>query len=157
MEVFKPDKHTRILEVGGLPRFWMEVPIPAQITLLNIHALDDYEASFMTPNQKSVIGDGTKLPYDDQEFDIVFSNSVIEHVGTERNQILFAQEAGVSAKRIGSKPRPKNFLSSRIILPFLSTGSPSRCKNGCSAISASGVCSDAPPNKRLIMSWRSCA
>jgi hypothetical protein len=92
LDTFKPDKDTRILDVGGLPRFWLDVPIPSQITLLNIHGLDDYEASFMTPNQKSVVGNGTQLPYDNHEFDIVFSNSVIEHVGTDRNQSLFAQE-----------------------------------------------------------------
>jgi hypothetical protein len=97
MELFKPDKETRILDVGGLPRFWQEVPIKSKITLLNVHPLDEHESSFMTPNQESVVGDGTALPYEDREFDIVFSNSVIEHVGTWEKQVAFAGEA----RRVG--------------------------------------------------------
>ena len=96
IRVFQPGPHTRILDVGGLPRFW-SVPVNAQITILNLDRLDDTEASFLQPNMTCVIGDGTRLPYGDGEFDIVFSNSVIEHVSTFENQVAFAKEA----RRVG--------------------------------------------------------
>jgi Methyltransferase domain len=97
LDVFHPTAQTRILDVGGIPKFWQEVPINARITLLNLYELDEYDRSFMTPNQTSVVGDGTKLDFEDQSFDIVFSNSVIEHLGTAENQMAFAREA----RRVG--------------------------------------------------------
>lgn len=110
LDTFKPDKNTRILDVGGLPRFWLDVPIESQITLLNIHPLDEYQSSFMTRNQKSVVGDGTQLQYDDQEFDLVFSNSVIEHLGTAINQLAFANEARRVGKSYWIQTPAKEFV-----------------------------------------------
>jgi len=91
LELYKPDQNCRILDLGGLPHFW-RVPIEAQVTLLNIHPLEDYQLAYMPPNMTSVVGDGTRLPFNDREFDIVFSNSVIEHVGTWENQKALAHE-----------------------------------------------------------------
>ena len=39
-----------------------------------------------------VEGDGRRLPFEDASFDIVYSNSVIEHLGTLPNQREFARE-----------------------------------------------------------------
>ena len=78
---------------------WLGTSIEASITVLNLEPFDDFEASFMTPNMNAVVGDGTQLPYADKEFDIVFSNSVIEHLGTADRQEVFAREA----QRVGRK------------------------------------------------------
>jgi hypothetical protein len=98
IDVFRPGPETRILDVGGLPRFWTaNLPVDSRITVLNLEPLEECEASLATPNMTCVVGDGTQLQYDDREFDIVFSNSVVEHVGTFENQIAFAREA----RRVG--------------------------------------------------------
>ena len=97
MKLFAPDASTRILDVGGFPRFWLGLDVPSQITILNVEPLDDYEGSFLQPNHTSVVGDGTRLAFPDQSFDIVFSNSVIEHLGTWEQQQRFAHEA----RRVG--------------------------------------------------------
>ncbi len=39
-----------------------------------------------------VQANGTELPFHDGEFDLVFSNAVIEHVGDEAKQIIFVNE-----------------------------------------------------------------
>jgi hypothetical protein len=51
-----------------------------------------------SPNVTVLQGDGTKLPFADNEFDIAFSNSVIEHVGADL-QPAFAAEVSRVAKR----------------------------------------------------------
>ena len=86
-----------ILDVGGLPRSWLGVPIRSRITILNLGPLSDYEASFLQANHVPVVGDGTRLPYADRSFDLVYSNSVIEHLGTWERQRAFAAET----RRVG--------------------------------------------------------
>ncbi len=44
------------------------------------------------PKIDIAMADGTRLPYSDQSFDIIFSNSVIEHVYTFEQQRRFAFE-----------------------------------------------------------------
>ena len=83
----------RILDVGGLPRGWQGVPIQSELTILNIEPINEYEATFLQPNHIAVVGDGTRLPFADQSFDLVYSNSVIEHLGTWEKQQAFAAEA----------------------------------------------------------------
>jgi hypothetical protein len=79
---------TRILDIGGTPDCWELITERPRITLLN------------TPRAKGdlrgaaswVAGDGRSLPFRDCSFDIVFSNSVIEHVGDAESQMRFAKE-----------------------------------------------------------------
>lgn len=120
LSLFEPTRETRILDVGGLPKCWLEVPTNAQITLLNLYGLDEHDRSFMTANQTAVVGDGTSLPYEDQSFDIVFSNSVIEHVGTPARQALLAAEA----RRVGrgywvQTPAKEFFFEPHYFAPFI--------------------------------------
>ena len=120
LEWFHPDKETRILDLGGLPRFWTGVPIEAQITLLNLEPLDDYDRSFMTPRQEAVTGDGTRLDYADEEFDIVFSNSVIEHLGSLDRQAAFASEARRVGKSYWIQTPAKEFIMEpHYVTPFI--------------------------------------
>jgi hypothetical protein len=51
-----------------------------------------------TPNVTVATADGTALPFTDREFDVAFSNSVIEHVPPERQQ-AFANEISRVANR----------------------------------------------------------
>jgi hypothetical protein len=92
LRLFHPTHETRILDIGGLPRFWADAKIEAQVTIINLRPLDEYEASFLTPNQSFVLADATCLPWADGSFDLVFSNSLIEHLGTREKQEAFARE-----------------------------------------------------------------
>jgi len=79
---------TRILDVGGTPFNWLLLDVRPRITIVNMpRAREAFDEHFT-----SVFADGRALPFADQSFDIVFSNSVIEHVGDRENQRQFAEE-----------------------------------------------------------------
>lgn len=85
-----------ILDVGGLPYDWIELDFRGEvicISLSNIH-----EGYYGDGNIEYRIKDATTLPYDDMAFDIVYSNSLLEHVGRQ-NQPVVAKEI----RRVGCK------------------------------------------------------
>jgi Methyltransferase domain len=90
VDEFRPTAETRILDVGGTETNWGLVEVPSQIVLLNL-TIPEHPAE--TPsNMQWVAGDGCNLTYGDDEFDICFSNSTIEHLHTRENQRRFAAE-----------------------------------------------------------------
>src|ERR1700730_4834032 len=50
------------------------------------------------PNVKHAVADGCRLPYGSKSFDWVFSNAVLEHVGSAGRQRQFADEVRRVAK-----------------------------------------------------------
>jgi hypothetical protein len=91
----------RILDVGGEENFWKTL-LPelrdwqgVSVTLMNV-----FPQTVSTPNFTAVTGDARHMPqFADGEFDLVFSNSVIEHVGTFEDQQAMAAEV----KRVGRR------------------------------------------------------
>jgi len=75
-------KPLNILDIGGTQQYWnlMGLDDPAiKVTLLNLT-----QESTTSPNFSSVAGDATDLSiYGDDSFDVVYSNSVIEHLFTK--------------------------------------------------------------------------
>ncbi len=88
----------RILDVGGTQGFWEVMGFPAEreaeITILNITPPDVHLPHFI-----AVAGDARALDFPDHTFDVVFSNSVIEHVGSYDDQRRMAQEI----RRVGAR------------------------------------------------------
>jgi SAM-dependent methyltransferase len=78
----------RVLDVGGTVAIWRLAPVMPRLVLLN-QARARYEIG---AGETVILGDGTRLPFADQSFDLVFSNSVIEHVGGNEEQAKFAAE-----------------------------------------------------------------
>jgi len=89
----------KILDVGGEPIFWKDAEIDHSnfdITLIN---LKQGEPIFQ--NMECVVGDARDLSrFSDSSFDLVVSNSVIEHVGTWEDQTRMAQHIQRVGKRI---------------------------------------------------------
>jgi hypothetical protein len=91
----------QILDIGGTQKFWewmefTDVP-DIFITLVNPVAV---EVDVRYENFRGVTGDGTNLvDVEDKSYDIVFSNSVIEHVATFENQQKMAREIMRVGKR----------------------------------------------------------
>ena len=101
MELFQrlmaPGPNSRILDLGGTPGLWSYIREPLEITILNLPGNTGrgipthHRVTFVEADACAT------LPYADDEFDIVFSNSVIEHVGADDRQAAFA----ANARRIG--------------------------------------------------------
>ncbi len=84
--------HVEILDIGGTQEFWTlmagEDPGDIRVTLLNIEHQRVTSEKFI-----SAVGDARSMPqFKDKSYDVVFSNSVIEHVGSYDNQCRMANE-----------------------------------------------------------------
>lgn len=109
----------RILDVGGLVSYWTNRDFHKDpdfhITLVNLKA----EASEHS-NIISETGDATDFSaYKDEEFDIVFSNSVIEHLHNYDNQKkMSAEVARIGRYHFIQTPNRHFFIEPHYLLPF---------------------------------------
>jgi len=105
-----------VLDVGGNAEFWNHVDFPAQITLLNIVGAPDH----LPPRFTYIRGDGRQTGLGSGSFDLVFSNSVIEHVGTLDDQRRFANELLRLGRRLYCQTPNKWFpIDPHFLSPFV--------------------------------------
>ena len=98
--ILKIKPGTRVLDLGGAPVIWENVSVPLDITLLNLPGgvsqtdLEILQGPGLRHHTFHVIeGDACNVAqFGDRSFDLVFSNSVIEHVGPPTKQAEFARE-----------------------------------------------------------------
>lgn len=108
----------RILDVGGTRDFWQQMGADvlrrAEITLVNLNP-DPVSAPGMT----SVQGDARALPFAPASFDVVFSNSVIEHVGGLADQTRMAAEVMRVGQRFFIQTPNRYFpIEPHFLMPF---------------------------------------
>ena len=115
----KMQKPISILDVGGKINFWENRGLAGnndyKITVLNI----EKEKSNYS-NINCLIGDATNLnQFNNKSFDIVHSNSVIEHLYNFENQKKMASEImRVGQKYIVQTPNKYFFIEPHYLLPF---------------------------------------
>jgi hypothetical protein len=88
----KSDETIQVLDVGGTETYWERMKLSDNlniiVTLLNIEKVPIQKNNFI-----SIKGDAyDMLLFEDKKFDIVFSNSVIEHLFSFDNQKKMATE-----------------------------------------------------------------
>jgi SAM-dependent methyltransferase len=102
-EVIHPVECTKILDVGYTEDEKSEnnnylekhYPYLENITALGIEKPNRFQQLY--PQIKCVTYNGKIFPFKNKEFDVVWSNAVIEHVGDINSQLLFLKEI----KRVG--------------------------------------------------------
>ncbi len=105
-----------VLDVGGTADNWKLIPEQPSLVLLNLYV----PRASARGRAMWVRADGTYLPFKDGVFDIVYSNSVIEHLQTFENQRRFATEC----QRVGQSyyvqtPNYWFFIEPHYLTPFI--------------------------------------
>lgn len=81
-----------VLDLGGQPHIWASIPQRLDITIVNLDGIADTDHG-THHNIRYLVGDACALEgVDDRSYDLVFSNSVIEHVGDADKRKAFAAE-----------------------------------------------------------------
>jgi SAM-dependent methyltransferase len=103
-----------ILDVGGEHYTWEIIGRRDGVVLINMFA------PAQTDNFPYLLGSGLALPFGDKSVDLAFSNSVIEHVGSEGNQFQFAREMLRVGKRVYCQTPSRLFpIDPHLTMPFL--------------------------------------
>src|SRR4051795_5745745 len=132
LDAMQPDESTRVVDVGvgdtgfatepGVARthnfFEAMYPWPERITAVSDTPLPHFAEAF--PMIECVTADGRSLPFEDEAFDVAFSNAVVEHVGGREEQRRFVAELCRVAPRVFlSTPNRWFPVETHTLLPFL--------------------------------------
>lgn len=101
--LFGISKDTRVLDVGGSQWIWELAPVKPKLTILNLYATNGAGGA------KYVRADGCEMPFADNAFDVVFCNSVIEHLGNWSAIERFAEEVSRVGRRYWVQTPNRNF------------------------------------------------
>jgi SAM-dependent methyltransferase len=132
LEELQPGPETTIVDVGvgdtgfntepgvALSHNFFEAmyPWPEQITAVSDVPLPNFAQEF--PQIAPVTASGTNLPFEDDSFDIAFSNAVLEHVGGPEEQRRFVHElCRVAPKVFVSTPNRRFPVEVHTLVPFV--------------------------------------
>jgi len=132
LETMRPGPETRVIDVGvGDTPFGTEpgvaathnffealYPWPNRITAVSDVPLPNFAQAF--PSIRTVVANGLELPFAEDEFDIAFSNAVVEHVGAREEQRRFVAELCRVAPRVFvSTPNRWFPVETHTLVPFV--------------------------------------
>ena len=108
LDELRPAPETTVVDVGvtdapfgaGSTDNFFEAlyPWPERITAVSDVPLPNFAREF--PLVRTVTASGTELPFEDDAFDVAFSNAVVEHVGARDQQRRFIAELCRVAPRV---------------------------------------------------------
>jgi SAM-dependent methyltransferase len=136
LEVFlrlvRPTAETRVVDVGatdtgfstepglGATHNFFEAlyPWPERITAVSDGPLEEFATAF--PVVERVVADGRSLPFADDEFDVAFSNAVLEHLPDGESQRRFVHElCRVAPRAFVSTPNRWFPIEPHTLVPFV--------------------------------------
>lgn len=112
------ERPLHVLDIGGTENYWKTMGLTPEdqvfVTLLNVST-----ETVSLPYLSCQVGDARKIEAADQSFDVVFSNSVIEHVGDYQEQAKMADEVRRVGQRYFVQTPNKYFpLEPHFLFPF---------------------------------------
>lgn len=111
LEFCKPKSDDKIIDIGGTISFWENAEvIGREIDVINIRVKEPKVINLNGCEIREIEGDARALPFADGAYDVVFSNSVIEHVGDWHDQQAFAREALRLGKTLWIQTPAKEFF-----------------------------------------------
>ncbi|MDP3392440.1 methyltransferase domain-containing protein [Sediminibacterium sp.] len=84
--------HIKILDIGGETDYWKYIGWKNEHCTIYLLNLSTAPGQADVPGFVRVTGSALELPFEPGDVDLIFSNSVIEHVGSYANQSIFAKE-----------------------------------------------------------------
>src|SRR5688572_10533144 len=96
VDTFRVTEETRVVDVGGYLAVWRLTPVRPRLVLLNLPGSTRMERA---TGVSWLHGDGRRLPFADQGVELVYSNSVIEHLTDWTGQERFAREIARVGRR----------------------------------------------------------
>jgi hypothetical protein len=129
LELFDPGPETSVVDVGvtdapfgaGSSDNFFEAlyPWPERVTAVGHTELDRFAAAF--PAVTAVRADGRELPFADRQFDLGFSNAVVEHVagGREGQRRFVGELCRVAAQVFVTTPNRHFPVDPHSLLPFV--------------------------------------
>ncbi len=132
MDLVGPTEETTIVDVGvadapfgegegqAVTHNFFEAMYPwrNRVTAVGENELPRFQAAF--PEVRCVRADGRHLPFATHEFDVGFSNAVVEHVGDRASQEAFVRELARVARRVFLATPNRWFpLDPHTLLPFV--------------------------------------
>jgi hypothetical protein len=131
LDFIRPTAETTVVDVGvadtpfgegegqALTHNFFEAhyPWPERITAVGNVPLTHFAKAF--PQIRTIVADGRELPFAAGEFDVAFSNAVVEHVGGREDQERFCHELCRVARRVFVTTPNRLFpVDPHTLLPF---------------------------------------
>lgn len=127
METVRPGPTEKVLDIGATcvadrqeSNFFEQMfPYPQNLTAVGVEDMSGMNATF--PNITFIqIKPDQALPFGDKQFDVAFSNAVLEHVGDERRQRDFVREVTrVSRRGVIAIPDRRFPIEHHSSIPFI--------------------------------------
>ena len=120
--VIKSNNVKSIADIGGSVHYWQENGIsvePKQVSIYNISKGDSGSLDNVRTDYRVELFNGQNVPVSDKHFDLVVSNSVIEHVALDQRQQLVKEMQRIGKQVIIQTPARAFPIDPHFIMPFV--------------------------------------